>query len=172
LRSGDRWWKQACDERRAKKRYQRALAIEPESARATVRLRAIEHHGDDALSELRARVEDATDDETRADAYVELGGAYWFDSDKKRDAIACFDAAYRADPTRIDALEMLVTALIEMRAYDLVAKLWRGLGRIKGAHAASAREMIRGLMTRQPAPDDDAWPWAERAPLSARRGAG
>ena len=150
LQSGDRWWRTVGDERAAARRYKRALDSFPGSAQAEARLRAISSRDVDPLQHLKRKATNAQTPADRARAYLELGRAHWCNRSQRRQAVSCFDAAQRADPTLIEAVEMLIEGLAELGEMERLDELWLSLATADGPHITAARKALRRVIGRPP----------------------
>ena len=85
----------------------------------------------------------ARGDISRAHAYLELGRTLFCDPKRRREATACFDAAYRADETNVEAVQLLVMGLAAMKAFERLDDLWLSLPVDGSRHVKAARQAIR-----------------------------
>ncbi len=133
LASGDRWFEQADDLRRAKERYSEARAAFPnelEPLRRLLRIYDREKSTELALETRKAIATLTPNPRESARCWFELGELYMFELRRERDALEAFEQALDADPMMLEALEVLATALADgqewgelERVYDkMVAK--------------------------------------------------
>jgi tetratricopeptide (TPR) repeat protein len=169
LRAGDRWWRRAGDPARAESRYLAALELDPihESTQARLRALADSQRRAEALATLRSSAEKATDPADRARRWLELGRVSWFELHRHGEAITAFENAFLADPTLIEAMELLTTALVDRKQWDRLETWWRRLADAKTPAAIAARTTLREALRHAPAdaprPKRPTLPWFDRS---------
>jgi tetratricopeptide (TPR) repeat protein len=127
LASGDRWLTRAEDKRRAKERYAQARDEFPddvEPLRRLVRIYDAEGAHDYALEARRTIAEMASDPRERAQVYFELGELCLDELGKEAEAYAAFEQALDADPTMLNVLEVLATALADHQEWGELERIY------------------------------------------------
>jgi len=127
LAFGDRWRELAKDDKRAKERYLQARDDYPKQIEPLRRLllvfeqqKAIEH-----VLDTRRRIAALVDDPAqRARVYFELGEYCMFEVSREEEAFAAFELALDSDPTMLEALEVLATALAEQQEWGEIERVY------------------------------------------------
>ena len=128
LAFGDRWRAAGRAPERARRHYEIASERFPERPEAWQRLLAMyeEAHDVDAVIDTRKRLiafETAT--EKRADRWFELGEYCMFEAHREIEALEAFEHVLAAAPTRLEALEVLATALAEQQEWAELERIYR-----------------------------------------------
>ncbi|MEQ9322580.1 MAG: hypothetical protein RIF41_25665, partial [Polyangiaceae bacterium] len=121
------WLTRAEDKRRAKERFTQARDEFPDEVEPLRRLVAIyddEGAHDYALSARRTIAERTPDPRERAQAYFEIGEACLFELGKDTEAYAAFEQALDADPTMLQVLEVLATALADNQEWGELERVY------------------------------------------------
>ncbi|MBI4951642.1 MAG: hypothetical protein HY908_06385 [Myxococcales bacterium] len=128
LAFGDRWRDAGTDAARARKHYERARDAAPERPEALERLLAFYEadHDVDRVIETRQRLLAlVTDPEKRADGYFELGEYCMFEAQREAAAFEAFERVLDAEPTRLEALEVLATAFADHQEWAELERVYR-----------------------------------------------
>ncbi|MCA9622520.1 MAG: tetratricopeptide repeat protein, partial [Myxococcales bacterium] len=126
LASGDRWLK-AEDPRRAKERYAKARDLAPDDVEPVMRLIKVydaEGAHEQALEMRRVMAERTADPATRARLYFELGETCLFELHRDTEAYEAFEKALDADPTLLEVLEVLATALADNQEWGELERIY------------------------------------------------
>ena len=127
LASGDRWRDKADDLKRAKTRYDQAHKQFPKRREPLQRLLEVyEKDGKiEFVLDTRRRLVVLIDEpDERAREYFELGEYCLFELNREEEAFAAFELALDSDPTMLEALEVLATALAENQEWGELERVY------------------------------------------------
>ncbi len=127
LAFGDRWCEIAKDDKRAKERFLQATKSHPKRIEPLQKLlgiyerqKSLEH-----VLDTKRRIAALVDDPSkRARVYFELGEYCMFEVSREEDAFAAFELALDSDPTMLEALEVLATALAEHQEWAEIERIY------------------------------------------------
>ena len=128
LASAARWHGPAEHPRRAKERLRAAQQLAPQDTRVLRQLLTIAE-AEQALQtvvDLRSQLADQVDDpRDKAKLFYELGEYCLFEVDDERTAMGAFEKALDADPTMLEALEVLASALAEGQEWGELERIYK-----------------------------------------------
>lgn len=147
LASGDRWLEQAEDHRRAKERYTDARDAFEDAVEPLQRLLAMyEKEGatERAVQMQRLIAERLTDPRSRARAFFAIGEICLFELKDERGGYEAFELALEHDPTMLEALEVLATALADDQEWGELERIYQKM--IAKFHALTSDKQTRTVL--------------------------
>ncbi|HZO16548.1 MAG TPA: hypothetical protein VFB62_24905, partial [Polyangiaceae bacterium] len=125
--SGDRWREGAKDRKRARERFQQAHNAIFDRAEPLERLLGL-HEEDGNIEQVidirRHLLGLERDASVRARQWFALGEFCMFEARREKDAFEAFEEALDADPTMLEALEVLATALAEVQEWGELERVY------------------------------------------------
>ncbi len=128
LASGERWRLDGGDVKRARERLVQARDAFPQRVEPLQRLVALyEQEGaiDQVIDAHQRIAELTTDPRGRAMRYCEIGEYCMFEAHREREGLEAYEKALLADPTHLEALEIVATVLAEGQEWGELERVYR-----------------------------------------------